>query len=186
MKLEVAFVLSHLRGHIPEVILSSHQQISQNCGKLNTVFLKIYSISLGIQLDQPIQFYCLYHVYSVCLHSFKRAVSWISPPTLNAYELQVGSCTTGGPVAAQQHLPHRRRYSHGRASATEHIPKPATLPPASQHPVHVSLRFPFCASLQRPGLQGRSASTTPSALKNMFHVAIRLADSQALRRKQPF
>ncbi|XP_069710312.1 carboxypeptidase A6 isoform X3 [Phaenicophaeus curvirostris] len=51
--------------------------------------------------------------------------------------LKVGSCTTGGPVAAQQHLPHHQRYGHRRASTTEHIPKSAALPPASKHPVHI-------------------------------------------------
>lgn len=140
-------------------------------------FLKICSISIDVELDQPIQFYCLYYAQSVCLRNFKRAISWISPPTLNAYELQVGSCTTGGLVAAQQPLPHRWRHCHRRASTAEHIPRTAALPPASKHPVHVSLCFAFCALPQRSGLQGRSATTMLSAPENMFHIiTIRLAD----------
>ncbi|XP_053874891.1 carboxypeptidase A6 isoform X2 [Malaclemys terrapin pileata] len=58
---------------------------------------------------------------------------------LNAifHQLTVGSCTTGGPVAAQQHLPHLRGYSHRCTCSREQFTNSATLPATSKHQIHI-------------------------------------------------
>lgn len=62
MKLEVAFVSSYSRRHIPEAILSSLWQISrESCGELDAVTPKACSVTADVELGQPGQFYCLYH-----------------------------------------------------------------------------------------------------------------------------
>lgn len=176
-KLEVAFVSSHLRRHVLEVFFffPTAESPMRILASWRQSFLKTCFIPHRCSAE-PLNMILLSILFleCVCLHSFKCPISWISPPTLNTYELQVGSCTTGGLVAAQQHLPHLWRYGHRCACATEHVPKSATLPPASQHSLHVSLCFTFCAALQRSGLPGRS---TTCVLENMFHIATRLAGS---------
>ncbi|XP_075776690.1 carboxypeptidase A6 isoform X1 [Pelodiscus sinensis] len=51
--------------------------------------------------------------------------------------LRVGSCTIGGSVAAQQHLPHLSGYSHRCTCSKEQVTNPAILPATSKHQIQI-------------------------------------------------
>lgn len=51
------------------------------------------------------------------------------------HQLKVGSCTTGGPVAARRCLPDITGNSHRHPRSPQWLPSPVDLPAGSQHPV---------------------------------------------------